>query len=663
MESELQKEKTQLLDNLSTYNDYVTKDLERLEKEKQKLTENKNKFEMLNNYEKEFSSARAFTIAELHAKYDSFPITKKLGRTAKFYKCLRDSLEEKYFLNHDYCKTRFKPKLSDEETSQVKNWTDKTGIKVEIAANQKKDLPAQIKRNEEGVENLERNYMNSIKRVESLKDSLKLTEMKIQETKLIPANKQFMNCDTSTPVINLEEEVPYKDAKFKGPFYNVPRDNQDGLGTCYANAAKNLLVGVSEGKDVASFLDLALHYKNSNGTLTEDGLNAGSSCSTLNAVQEKGYCPQEFSPLETGERNQAGEGLFNLGTYNYLATNVNLIRDFLNGLSKFEKSNSPVTAEVLKKSSRIIASLKANPEIIIPLPIVRNNVPEEWKLKEAHAMKKLEAVIPYDKFLDEHREAYRKFYPHYIKAVIAGKNLDEIFEIYKTDLNEFITKYQLESSLEEFKRVFKLRAKNDFEDPKLKEKLTDSFKFLKDIMDKTEMSDESFYEFCASSGGESMSLLNSMGPLIDKIREDKINEEKLFNDKGQLRSALELMQLTVAPSCLNQENRKAVMPFTCDNGYSFINKVKGSGKTKDEQIKMLRERVVLSLVQGYPLGNSFPTTSNSGHINTIVGLRFNQQTNSCQYLIRESQTGTTGWTNESAIFDRIQALTEVRRIK
>lgn len=663
LETELLKEKAKLEENLKNYREYERRNLDALEKGKQKFEESSRKLARLEDYEMRFADSRAFALAQLHQKHSELSIFKKAGPTGKFYKCLRDSLDEKMFLNRKYCEARFKPNLSSEEKNQVIEWDQTTGMTLEEAQSQKKKLPEEIKKQQESLSVLERNYKNSLAQIQYLKDSMKITEMKISESKLIPANQHFLNCDSGTPEINLENEVPYQDAKFKGAFSSVPRDNQDGLGTCYANTAKNLLVGLSEGEDVASFLDLALQYKINTGEISKDGLDAGDSCTTLKSAKESGYCPQGFSPLETGERNHVGEGLFKLGPYEYLATNVNLVRDFLTGLSEVEQSKDPVSQEVMAKASRIISTLKANPDILLPLPIVRNNIPEEWKLKEAHSIKKLGSTVPYEKFLEEHQEAYKQFYPVYIKAVLDGKNLDEIFELYRTNMSGFISKYNLLSSLDEFKRVFKLKAKSDFEDPHLKKKFKASIDFLKDVMNKSGMSDENFYEFCATSGSDSLKFLSSMQPLIEKIRQDKVNVDKLFDNDGKFKAAAELMQMTVAPSCVNKENRKSLPPFTCDNGYNTVTRIKNSGKPKVDQVKMMRERVVLSLVQGYPLGNSYPTSPSSGHINTIVGLRFNPQSQSCEYLIRESQNGKSEWHKEEGIFDRIQGLTEVRRVK
>lgn len=663
LESELLKEKQKIEENIKTYREYERRNYDALEEGKKKFEASQKKLQQLQEYEVKFADSRAFAIARLHQKHSDLSVFKKVGAVGKFYKCLKDSLEEKQFLNRDYCESRYRPKLSPQEKEEVLEWDESTGMTLEQAQAQKKTIPEEIKRHQESLSILEKNYKNSQDQIQYLKDNLKINDMKIAESKLIPANQHFLNCDSGTPEINLENDTPYQNAKFKGPFSGVPRDNQDGLGTCYANTAKNLLVGLSGGNDVASFLDLALQYKSSTGGLSNDGLDAGNSCTTLNSAKANGYCPQGFSPLETGERNHVGEGLFKLGPYEYLATNVNLIREFLTGLSEFEKSESPVSQEIMGKASHIISTLKANPDIILPLPIVRNNIPEEWKLKEAHGLKNLESTIPYEKFLEEHREAYKQFYPVYIKAVIEGKNLDQIFELYRTNMSGFIAKYNLANSLDEFKRVFKLRARNDFEDPGLKKKFTASINFLKDIMNKNGVSDENFYEFCSSTGSDSLKFLSSMQPLIEKIRQDKVNEDKLFDKNGKLKSAAELMQMTVAPSCVNKENRKALPPFTCDNGYNTISRIKSSGKQKPDQIKMFRERVVLSLVQGYPLGNSYPTSAGSGHINTIVGLRFNPQSQTCEYLIRESQNGKSEWHREEGIFDKIQGLTEVRRVK
>ena len=89
---------------------------------------------------------------------------------------------------------------------------------------------------------------------------------------------------------------------------------------------------------------------------------------------------------------------------------------------------------------------------------------------------------------------------------------------------------------------------------------------------------------------------------------------------------------------------------------STVSLIRTFGKSPEILTKLFRERVIASLLQGYALGNQI-----QGHINTIVGMRFNQQNKQCEILIRESQTGTSTWQTEESIYKNIRGLAEVRR--
>lgn len=661
---DLEKEKVRLETTLKQQKEYTQREEEKLKKELTSIEEKKKQLVQIENYEQNFASSRIQTIAEITENLKSMSVFQKIGSKANFYKCLRTSLEQSNKLTYDSCYNSIRPKLSEEELKQAQGWKNTTGQSISDLKGLKETLPHQIKMSESILGTLEANKKFSLAREEIVFSSIKLLEVQKAELNLLPGLSQFTNCDANTPEINLEEKVPYPGAKFSGAFADVPRDNQDGLGTCYANAAKNLLVGVSDGKDVASFLDVALTYKEASNGIDTTGLDGGLSCIALENLKKKGYCPQEFSPMETGERNHVAESLFNTDAYTYLATNVTILREFLGGLSDFEKSGGPVKEEVLKKSQEIVQRLKNDSSIHLPLPIVRYDVPSPWKLREAFFAKKGSFPLLTEKdFLAEHKEAYKNFYPLYMKAILEGKNVDYVWNLYTETMNPFITKYNLQSSLPEFKRVYKIDVEKDYKDPQLAKKLRASIDFLKDVMNKKGDSDEDFIAFCSNSGSDSMKFLGALQPLIEKLRQDKLNEENLFDKDGKFRSSYELMQLTVAPACLNPDNRKKLPEFSCRDGYDTMNKIKSSGKTQNEQVKMLREKVVLSLSQGYPLGNSYPTGANSGHINTIVGLRFNKASGQCEYRIRESQTGSSSWLLEKPIFEKINALTEVRKGK
>jgi hypothetical protein len=474
------------------------------------------------------------------------------------------------------------------------------------------------------------------------------------------APEGFKNCDSQT-YVNLEEEQPFKGAKFKGPFYQVPRDNQDGIGTCHATAGKNFLVGLSGGKDIASFLDLALISKDESGELIKKGLEGGKICQVLEAAKTRGYCPQKFAPLETGSRNYASESLFGLDPLRSVAFSISQLKGFLEDLETLKDSHSALKAEILDNSKSLIEKLKQNPDIKFPMPVVRVDILIEWKLRDLYKKASMQKKPSEEQFVSEYKEAYQKFKPSYLNAVVKGKSADQVFDLYTKSLSPWIAKYGLESELPEMKRLFKADANSDFKDPKYKQQLRATIDFVKQITNKNDQSDENFYEFCMSDEPE-IKLLNNLLPLVKKIREGKMNGNLLVDANGKFRSTMEIMQLTVAPSCLNSQNRKSIPDFTCTNDFNDIRKLKNSGKPLTEQIKVVREKVVAGLYQGLPLGNTLrlSPTSNDTHINTIVGIRYSKQ-NKCEYLIRDSADATSTWQSEEKIFDQMHVLGEVRK--
>lgn len=656
LESEMEKEKAEIDGRMTSQQSYSNNAQVQLDIASKKLAELKAKEEALLNYEQGFSQNRIVALSEIEEKIKSFSVFQKLGSKIKFYKCLRSSIESGNHMNSKSCEQQHYPSLSNEEKDKLSDWKNKIGLSLAEAEQEKSKIPQQVELAQTDFDQWQARKLDSDGYIERLRNEKKLVDVRKEELKLLEIHKDAVNCDANTKEINLEAKG--------GPFDGIPRDNQDGIGSCYANAAKNLLVGISGGEDVASFLDLALIYKDSNSTLKESGLDGGLSCYTLNAAKEVGYCPQKFAPMEIGEQNIIGEGLFNQKADDYMATNISMVKDFINGLSDFEKLDTPHKERVLANAKTIVDSIKSNPNIKIPLPVVRVEIPRDWKLKEFFVWNK-DSVgdVKEEAFNKEYAEHYKNFYPLYIKAVLDGKNQDQIFDIYKASMAEFITKYKMEKALPDFKRVFLQTTDQDFKDPKLKNQLSASIEFLKGLFDKMSLNDESFFEFCSGEGAGSLKFLTTLQPLIEKIKSDKLNDDQLFTKDGKFKSARELMQLTVAPACLNQENRKPLPPYSCKDGYNTISNIKISGKPLDQQHLAMRRTVVMSLVQGYPLGNTYPTSPSSGHINTIVGLKYNPQTQKCQYLIRESQTGTSGWQDEDKIFSKIEALTEVRKLK
>lgn len=660
MEKDIDEERTKLEDQLTKQAEAIKDYKKRWEDDLKKIEAKKEELRALEHYEENFAQNRIVALSEINDSIKNVPFLQKLGSKVSYFKCLKSSLEKNQTLNQKSCLSWHSPTLNDDDLAMVKKWENSVGLSLKDAALKREVLPKEISHLETMSTTWERNYNYAIQGEERFKQELKILENSKEDYTVLKSHSNVANCDENTPTVNLEEEVPFPGAKFKGAYFGVPRDNQDGLGTCYANAAKNLLVGASGGEAVASFLDLALVYKNENGSVTTSGLDGGLSCATLNAAKKTGYCPQRYAPLEGGEVNIAAESLFNVDKWTYLATNVDFIRKFLGELDLFEQSSSLSKEEILARAKTISEKIKNNPDVTLPVPIARFEIPERWKLEEGLHLSapKTKSVAEH---LKEYDEAYAVFFPKYVKAVMEGKNADQIFDLWKADLTPYLTKNNLLSNLDVYKRIFKTNTQSDYQDPKLKQKIRASVDFMKDLMNKNDMSDEDFFAFCAAEG-DSLKFLSSLQPLMEKIKSNKLNADNLFDKDGKFRSYKDLMQLTVAPSCLNEENRKPLPAFSCNEGYGTITKLRGKGKTAEEQNKLIRERVVINLVQGYGVGNSFQT-SGGGHINTIVGIRFNKERNRCEVLIRESQNGRSEWWDEKPIFERMKALAEVRKDK
>ena len=229
-------------------------------------------------------------------------IVRMVSKKAAYYRCLQENLNLDKSEFFQTCHLKHLKKLSKSEESDVNRWMALTDLSPY-------DLKSKVQKLEFAIEVEQSTHKLAAERIQTafvqrerlIEDEEKIL-MKYEDRKVAAQNSHFVKCDANTPDISLEEETPYPGAKFKGPFYKVPRDNQDGIGSCYANTAKNLLVGTSRGSDIASFLDLALLYKEESGVIAS-GLDGGFTCHVLAKLKNHGYCPQGLAPIETGEAN------------------------------------------------------------------------------------------------------------------------------------------------------------------------------------------------------------------------------------------------------------------------------------------------------------------------------------------------------------------------
>lgn len=654
----IQEVKAKLLQELKRNEEWEKEQREIIKAAEEEIEKLESKRDQLQSMLKNRKKISSEVVEEVERTIKEMPFTQRvMSRKAALYKCIRNSLENRYHANIDNCKNFHPAKLEGHEEKLLQSWKDRIGwdeyeVRKEIykigseivTQNTKTNLPKMQLRNAEGKK-------------ASIQESLALVERLEKEEKLVLQNAKFLNCDANTPEISLEEKIPFPGADFQGPFFNVPRDNQDGLGTCYANTAKNLLVSASKGKDIASFLDLALVFKGGTGII-RSGLDGGGSCTTLERAFRAKFCPQKYSPIETGEKNPIAEGLMaqgNFGVYDQ-GIIVKLLHQFLYKADAFQKSNKELSEETFKKARLIIDKMKANPDLKLPLPVVRFDIPALWKLKETFALysKRWDGTSE-EMFMEDYQKQYRQFYPEYVKAVQENKNPDQIFELYTKKMEAFIEKYNLQNLLPQWKNVFIMDTKIDFDDPNLSRSFKASASFLRVIFGKE--SEDQACDNCYGGPTDSLPFLAELKPLLKHMSEIGLDEKVLLDDEGAFKDPHELMQLAVAPACLNDDNRVPFSyPLSCENGIDTIKLIKATKGTYESRKKILRSKILSNLLQGYAVGNQF-----GNHINTIVGMRFNNNSKRCEYLIRESQTGTSMWQDEGVIYDRIESLTEVRR--
>lgn len=656
----LEADKKQYLEDVEKNKKWESDELKFLKESEKILEDAQTELETLNFMEKNKTQIKDKVSKDIQARLDAMSVTQKmLGKKAAFYKCIRDDLKYRGFSKVADCKLSHKADFTPEEEQQIKDWNAMVGKSPQQIKFAKEQAAWSVKQREGFITESKKRLKNIEAMKVQLRDREIGLEMRENEGAMVRKDHaSILNCDANTPEVSLEAEVPYPGAKFKGPFVGVPRDNQDGLGTCYANTAKNLLVSTSQGKDIASFLDLALVYKGRSGVVAS-ALDGGNSCDVLKRMEDKGYCPQDHSPYETGSKNLYTDGIFNgNNSLESQAYTIRLLHDFVAGVDLFTRQNKGLSEKTLKKVSLIIDTIKKQPNVKLPLPIVRFQIPSDWKLKEFAAQaQNHNPLFDGEKFERAFKDNYRNFYPKYLRAVVAGKGREEIFAEYKNVMKPFIDTYQLEGQLSVWEKVFMNSTEHEIKSPDLKKDITDSLKFLKTISGNLSKTDEEFLQYCDETFGDNFHFIENMQPLIKHLGDINIDAKILFDKNGNVKAPEEIMQLAVAPACLNSGARKyPVKKIYCDYGTGNINKIKSSGKPRNEQIKMVRERVVASLVQGYALGNSFDR-----HINTIVGMRFNKDSRQCEYQIRESQNGKTLWQEESGIFDRMDSLAEVRR--
>jgi hypothetical protein len=613
--------------------------LKELESQNLEIDLKLNRMELIkNNRDLALENVKSFFEEEIQ----KMPTLQRLtSRKANIYRCAIKQIQESKVIRISECPMWVDLGLTSGEKSKITELTSYLNLtEKELLTDIKK-----IQNNKKSISNLFESIKKSIEvykahDVRFNENRMELLAQK-KEYDLVLTKKNILSCSKESPEVNLESEIPFPGSVFRGPFYNVPRDHQDGLGVCYANTARNLLIGLSGGMDDPSFLDLSIQHAKK---LNNSSVEAGDSCKALDSIKTIGYCPQRYSPTEVGENSMLNDQILlkEFSSIQSQAFVLKSLEDLVNHENELFKSEN---LKVLRYTKEIIKEFES-PHIVIPLPIVSYAIPRFGIIRDIYKDRVLKTFSERE-FVDDYQSNYKKFFMKYLKMALDGKSSDEIFNAYEEAMGDFFKKYKIENQFEYVKMNWNSDVKYDFNDPERTQKLAKSLEFLKKYTNvSTDCSGGCMLDFNTLE----VSYLRELKDVIDSIQ-GYLNPSLLVDSSGRLKDRYELLQLLVAPSCLNAQNRKKLsFDFSCDT----------IDKTMLTTIKDFRTVVLMSLLHGYPLGNSHPQIGGN-HINTIVGLRYNPDNKKCEYLIRESQDGSSHWTDESSVYESLFKLWVVRR--
>ncbi len=322
----------------------------------------------------------------------------------------------------------------------------------------------------------------------------------------------------------------------------------------------------------------------------------------------------------------------------------------------------------------MIQAIKNNPNIKLPHPSIQNfpldsNAAETmyiWSYQKPIEKKNetsdvKEEIISKEDFMNQYESIMAKFSNEYLLAVKSGKSVAKRNQIFSKHFSDFSNKYNLDERLKgtwyagQFKKFHETNKQEN-----LKSQFNATLDFYKEFVDPkvNEKTLNNLYRStCYPEASDYSTFVSGLKTLTDFFKQSNISTDLLFDLEGNALSNKDILQLAVAPKCLNKENRKKLdFDFTCEkeNKYQY--------KDLEEKAKneILNKKLVMSLAQGLPVGNTYHTGT-GWHINTIVGYRFNPENNKCEYKIRESQNGSFYWSDTTKILNKMNSLTFVGR--
>lgn len=484
-----------------------------------------------------------------------------------------------------------------------------------------------------------------------------LLNQKIAQSK--KENASFYSCSATTPTINLEDDFIYAGSSIPGAFKSIPVSNQDGLGTCYANATQNVILGMTGGKINPSFLDLALQHKKNNGD--DLSLESGDICSVLDAIEEVGVCDYKYSPLETGERDGLAEILGDPDTkgLEQQANLVKLIQVFLGNKKTLDKSDFFHSERVSEMTYKIKELLRKYPQASYPDLATGNDIFGPYQQKAIVRGASVGTKEAKDKLVLDIRDANYKMSVQYFKMMkqVPTPSVAELKQVWINGLRPLEDKYGSSSYFKE--NIYQ------FLDQKIKDHLKNKKQMIA-MFDQTQLLaqelkqesvffsiDDSLNSTCVVPIQNARDYLAGLTDLFSYLWKKNPHEIEAIFRGHALKDPFDILQMSTTPRCAQAENRQK-LSFTP----KCINIVLTAKAPLEQKLVELRDNVVTKLLQGIPVGNNH-VAALGDHVNTIVGYRFNPEKKGCEYLVRESQIGKSLWVSDNEIARVLTDLTIV----
>ena len=513
-------------------------------------------------------------------------------------------------------------------------------------------------------------------------------QMEQQDLKLFQENfAKYMDCEQPGLEINLESPEWYPGSNLPGILYNRSRDDQQifMVGTCYAHFTKDSITAITEGKITPSFLDIA--YLNFNLLKQDNDINSGGNpCMVLEKIKEIGICDYKKSPLELiYDSNRSQDNAQTNSVKNELQNLWIDLNEFDELKKKFPKLSEDESHDFLKGWFALNIEGEAGINVLIEEP-ASNFLFEEWERKQLYhtllwknpkhpLLKESHFLVP---LVNSWVHAFdlklsTTYFGPIIKQCALPREISELSSEQTEKCAQIFHQVAAEftSYLEAKLTAENLPSANLNIDSNYRLNIFLQTVYKKAWFQKIQFLNQWIEANSASAAFLSNSSLFGYASVAEKIKKNLSNIEKRLNlDFSEFKASFENLSQNLdnksdflklmAPKCMDPSARYKIPGIlSCTHKWNpYLYESLEVSESKQTKTFHFRFTVLSSLLlnRGTPVGNV-----HQFHVNSIVGMRFNEQKKSCEYSIRESNGAITYWMNEDELLKQNESFMIFKR--